>query len=100
MEGYYFLGKKKILARDKNSRRKTTKTVLGNSDRRSYQKKITKECRILRSMRRMRKFSQDKASKICGYSRATIGHIENGRIELSEARIRFIVESYGYAFRL
>ncbi|MEC7277661.1 MAG: helix-turn-helix transcriptional regulator [Bdellovibrionota bacterium] len=49
-------------------------------------------------MRRMKKISQDEASKLCGYSRATIGHIENGRIELSRSRIEHILRSYGYKY--
>ena len=49
-------------------------------------------------MRRLKKLSQDKASNFCGYPRATIGHIENGRIELSNERIKHIVESYGYKY--
>ena len=78
--------------------RRTVRSVLQNSDRRSYQKIITKECRVLRSMRRMKKIPQDKASLLCGQPRATIGHIENGRIELDSERIKHIVESYGYKF--
>lgn len=42
-------------------------------------------------MRRMKKISQDEASRLCGYSRATIGHIENGRIE-------HILGSYGSSY--
>jgi len=52
----------------------------------------------LRSMRRMKKISQDEASRLCGYSRATIGHIENGRIELSRSRIEYILRCYGYEY--
>lgn len=81
-----------------NSREDRIKKVLINSDRRSYQKNITKECKVLRSMRRMKKISQDQASKMCGYSRPTIGHIENGRIELTKERIEHILNSYGYIF--
>jgi transcriptional regulator with XRE-family HTH domain len=43
----------------------------------------------------MKKLSQAKASSLCGYSRPTIGHIENGRIELDQNRIGHIVSSYG-----
>ena len=75
------------------------KNVLSNSDRRSYQKKITKECRVLRSLRRTKGISQVRAGELCGYPRASIGHIENGRIELSNARIRHMVNSYGYSYR-
>jgi len=95
-----FLRTKKNLGKNagKRTERKIVRTVLQNSDRRSYQKIITKECKVLRSMRRLKKISQDKASRLCGYPRATIGHIENGRIELSKERIKHIVEAYGYKF--
>ena len=76
--------------------KKRDKKVIKNSDRRSYQRIINKECRVLKSMRRIKNFSQDDASKLCGYSRPTIGHIENGRIELSKDRIVHIVKCYGY----
>lgn len=79
-----------------NTRADRKKVVLGNSDRRSYRKEITKECKVLRSMRRIKGLSQDQASFLCGYARATIGHIENGRIEISKERAKHIVESYGY----
>lgn len=78
--------------------KKREKKVLTNKDRRSYQKNITKECKVLRSMRRMKKISQDEASNLCGYSRTTIGHIENGRIELSRSRIEHILRCYGYEY--
>jgi transcriptional regulator with XRE-family HTH domain len=79
-------------------KRKHIKNVLTNSDRRSYRKIITPECKALRSLRRIKKISQDNASSLCGYSRSIIGHIENGRIELSESRIRFIVSCYGSTY--
>jgi len=78
--------------------KKREKRVLTNKDRRSYQKNITKEYKVLRSMRRMKKISQDEASKLCGYSRASIGYIENGRIELTRSRIEHILRSYGYEY--
>lgn len=71
--------------------RKVTRKVLTNNDRRSYQRIITKEVRVLRALRRMEKLSQDQASSICGYSKATISHIENGRIEIPLSRIRHII---------
>lgn len=40
--------------------------------------------------------SQDQASYVCGHSRPTMGHIENGRISLTPERIVFIVHSYGF----
>jgi transcriptional regulator with XRE-family HTH domain len=81
-----------------NSIKDRTKNVLENVDRRSYQKNITQDCKILRSMRRSKSISQYKASELCNYSRATIGHIENGRIELTSERIRYIVTCYGYQY--
>lgn len=72
------------------------KKVITNIDRRSYQRLITKEVRVLKSLRKMREISQDQASALCGYSRPTIGHIENGRISLDKERIAHIVNSYGF----
>ena len=74
--------------------KKKQKTVLTNQERRSYQRNITKEVRVLRILRQMKNLSQDQASSICGYSRPSIGHIENGRITLDQDRIEHIVESY------
>ncbi len=70
--------------------------VTKNEDRRSYQKNITKECKVLKSLRKENGISQDNASALCGYSRPTIGYIENGRIELDRERIAHIVKSYGF----
>lgn len=74
---------------------KKQRIVFSNSDRRSYKRMITKEVRVLKILRQMKNLSQDQASFICGYSRPSIGHIENGRITLDLDRIKFIVESYG-----
>lgn len=95
-----FLRVRKLLEKNqfKRARRVTIKKVLKNSDRRSYQRIITKECKVLRSMRRIKKISQDEASALCGYPRASIGHIENGRIEITRERAKHIVESYGYKY--
>lgn len=72
------------------------KTVFTNQERRSYRRIITKEVRVLRILRQMKNLSQDQASSVCGYSRPSIGHIENGRITLDQKRIEHIVESYGH----
>lgn len=73
------------------------KTVFENCQRRSYRKVITKEVRILALLRKRKKLPQDKASALCGYSRPTIGHIENGRMEIPCERIRHIVSCYGFS---
>jgi len=75
--------------------KKRLKVVTENSQRRSYKKVMTKEVQVLKTLRKMKGISQDQASSICGYSRPSIGHIENGRIELDQGRIRHIVSSYG-----
>ena len=80
------------------SREPIQKKVCDNNDRRSYQKIITKEVKVLSSLRKICGLSQDKASSVCGYSRPSIGHIENGRIEIPLDRIRHIVSSYGFQF--
>lgn len=72
------------------------KTVFSNAERRSYKRIITKEVRVLKILRQMRNLTQDQASALCGYSRPSIGHIENGRIEIDEDRIKHIVISYGH----
>lgn len=76
---------------------KRKKSVFENCQRRSYRKVITKEVRILALLRKRRKLTQDKASALCRYSRPTIGHIENGRMEISHERIRHIVGCYGFS---
>ena len=88
----------RVLKREKRPKREANITVMSNQDRRSYQKIITKECRVLKSLRVEKGLSQDQASAVCGYPRATIGHIENGRIQLDQSRIRHIVSSYGLEF--
>lgn len=78
------------------TRNRKKKTVFINKERRSYQRIITKEVRVLKILRQMKNLSQDQASSVCGYSRPSIGHIENGRISLDQNRIEHIVESYGH----
>ena len=74
------------------------KNVLVHRDRRSYKKIITKEAKVLKTLRRMKDISQDKASALCGYSRPTIGHIENGRIAIDRSRILHIISCYGFKY--
>lgn len=75
---------------------KREKVVQENAQRRSYQRIITKEVQAIRALRKMKEISQDQASSVCGYSRPSIGHLENGRIELDQERIFHIVSSYGF----
>ncbi len=92
----FIRAKKSVKVNKRNTpRRIIVRTVLTNKDRRSYKRIITKEVRVLRILRQIKKISQDKASYLCGYARPTIGHIENGRIELDSNRIKHILYCYG-----
>ncbi|MBT3235334.1 MAG: helix-turn-helix transcriptional regulator [Bdellovibrionales bacterium] len=75
------------------------KVIENNPLRRSYKKIATKESKALLVLRRLKNLTQYKASLLCGYSRTSIGHIENGRIEIPTSRIKHIVESYGYTMK-
>lgn len=66
--------------------------------RRSNIKKITKECRILKFMRESRGLSMRKAAKIIGTSDATINHLENGRMGLTDRWIFKVISGYGYKY--
>ncbi len=48
----------------------------------------------------MKNIDQYRASKLCGFGRNTIGFIENGRVTLTDKKIRHIVETYGYTIEL
>ncbi|PIP96638.1 MAG: hypothetical protein COW00_11945 [Bdellovibrio sp. CG12_big_fil_rev_8_21_14_0_65_39_13] len=74
-----------------------TKVIEQNDLRRSYKKIITKEAKVLQVLRRLKNLTQYDASLLCDYSRTAIGHIENGRIEIPNSRIKHIVESYGFS---
>lgn len=71
------------------------KVIENNTLRRSYKKVITKEAQVLKVIRKLKGFTQYKASFLCGYHKTAIGHIENGRVEIPKSRIQHILESYG-----
>ncbi len=81
--------------RDKYSPEKP-KVIENNILRRSYKRIVTKEVKTLQVLRRLKRLTQHKASVYCGYHRSAIGHIENGRIELTPKKVKHIVESFGY----
>jgi len=64
--------------------------------KRSQEKRITQEARILRHMRYSKKISLNQAGRLVHISSSAIAHIEQGRMDLSKARIRTLVEAYGY----
>ena len=76
---------------------KRIKIIEHNRLRRSYKREVTKDVLTLIALRKLRGFAQQTASLKCGYARCTMGHIENGRIELPPKRIEHIVKSYGFA---
>lgn len=82
-----------------NEQLKLTSTIQSskyNCSLRNYQKIITKEVRVLQNLRKIKKLTQYQACEICGYHKSTIGHIENGRIEIPRPRIEHIVTRYGF----
>ena len=62
---------------------------------RKYQKIISKEARILKSLRKLKGLNRVEAAKLCGLSRSVIDHWENGRVNLPKTRIKTIIESWG-----
>ena len=92
---------KKALKGDLSSfKAKLRQPVIENNKlRRSYKKIVSEDVRVLAVLRKLRGLSQYNAGGICGYSKCTMGHIENGRINLSEDRIAHIVKSYGFTMK-
>jgi transcriptional regulator with XRE-family HTH domain len=65
--------------------------------KRSQQKLITQEARVLRHMRISKRYSLTKAGKLVGISGSAISHLEHGRFELSRRRIETLIDAYGYS---
>lgn len=84
---------------DANSIRKKI-TTEKRSNRRFCHRRITRECKVLKEMRLMKNIDQYTASKMCGVGINTIGFIENGRVALTDKKIRAIVECYGLTMEL
>ncbi len=64
--------------------------------KRSQQKIITTKSKIIRFMRISKKVSQPAAAKAAGCSAQAIGHYENGRMDIPEARLKRLLACYGY----
>ncbi len=75
-------------------------TTKNRKDRRFCHRKITRECKVLKELRIQKGLDQYSASKDCKFGRNTIGFIENGRVTLTEKKIRHIVETYGFTMEL
>ena len=63
---------------------------------RSMQKRITRDAQILRHMRLSKKYSLNQAGKKVKISGSAIAHIEQGRMDISKARLEALVLAYGY----
>lgn len=92
------LGKYKAIEKAQEPKQKIT--TKNRKDRRFCHRKITRECKVLKEMRLMKDVDQYTASKDCKYGRNTVGFIENGRVTLTEKKIRHIVETYGFTMEL
>lgn len=66
--------------------------------KRSQEKRITRQSKILRFMRMSKRVSMREAGRRNGCSDSAISHYEQGRMEVSEERIRQLVQCYGYPF--
>lgn len=64
--------------------------------KRSNEKIITIQSKVLRYMRLSKGLSQPAAAKAAGCSPQAIGHYENGRMEIPLARSQRLVEFYGF----
>lgn len=80
---------------DANSIRKKL-TTEKRKDRRFCHRQVTRECKVLKEMRIQKGIDQYSASKLCQYGINTVGFIENGRIALTDRRLRYIIETYGF----
>lgn len=66
--------------------------------KRSNEKKITKEAIILRYMRHTKKLSLNQAGRSVRISGSAIAHIEQGRMDISRARLQTLVKAYGFTW--
>src|SRR3989344_4289048 len=64
---------------------------------RSQQKIITRDAQILRHMRISKKVSLNQAGRLVRISGSAIAHIEQGRMDISRARLETLVLAYGYS---
>lgn len=69
-------------------------------DKRFRHRHITRECKVLKELRLRINIDQISASKKCSLGVNSIGWMENGRVQLTEKKIRKIVEAYGFTMEL
>jgi transcriptional regulator with XRE-family HTH domain len=88
-----------IASTDANSIRKKI-TTDQRQDRRFCHRRVSRECKVLKELRLLKNIDQYAASRLCGLGQNTIGFIENGRVTLTDKKIRHIVETYGVTMEL
>lgn len=71
-------------------------TTEKRENKRFRHRRITRECKVLKELRLQKNIDQYSASKSCGFGQNAIGFIENGRVTLTDKKIRKVVESYGF----
>ena len=84
---------------DANSIRKKI-TTEKRKNRRFCHRRVTRECKVLKELRLQKGIDQYCASRLCGYGKNAIGFIENGRVTLTDKKLRHIVGTYGFTMEL
>jgi transcriptional regulator with XRE-family HTH domain len=64
--------------------------------KRSQERRITVQSKVVRFLRLSRGISQREAARQCRISEPAIGHYENGRMDVSPARLEQFLRVYGY----
>ena len=67
--------------------------------RRNHFKIVTKEVRVIRTLRKRKGISQYQAARLCGYVPGGFGHIEVGRINLTKERIEHILKCLDFTWK-
>lgn len=71
-------------------------TTEKRKDRRFCHRQVTRECKVLRELRIQKGLDQYSASQHCKFDKRAIGFIENGRVALTDRKLRHIVQTYGF----
>lgn len=83
------------ISSDANSIRKKI-TTEKRKDRRFCHRQVTRECKVLKELRIQKGLDQYSASELCKFDKRAIGFIENGRVTITDRKLRHIVETYGF----
>ncbi len=65
--------------------------------KRSQERRITVQSKVVRFMRVSRGISQRESARECHISEPAIGHYENGRMDISPTRLEQFLGVYGYS---